>query len=82
MVCSAWAVKEVVAARQEIRDLKTAVDSRYAELAGRVNADHATMRDVLTWRAGLLAELADHFYTKSMSRHRRIRFKILQFRHN
>ena len=51
---------------REIRDLKSALDGRYTELAGRVNADHITIRDFQTWRAGLMGEMAQHFHSQQM----------------
>lgn len=56
-----WELEQIC---REIRELKTAVDGRYAELTAKVNADHITIRDLLTWRAGLLGDLTAHFYSQ------------------
>ncbi len=51
---------------KDIRDLRTSVDGRYGELAGKVTADHQLVRELRDWKAGLYTELATHFYSISM----------------
>lgn len=53
---------DIEAIGKDIKDLRAVFDGRYAELAGKVTADHQELRDIKNWRAGLLTELGKHFH--------------------
>lgn len=55
-----WDLEQI---SKDIRDLRVSFDGRYAELSGRVTADHQLLREVLNWKAGIYTELSNHFYS-------------------
>ena len=57
---------EVKRLREEMVAHRQALTNQYVELATRVNTDHLALREVLTWKAGLLSDLTTHFYPSTM----------------
>jgi ribosome-binding protein aMBF1 (putative translation factor) len=55
-----WEIESIA---KDIRELRGMFDSRYAELAAKVTADHQLIREIMNWKAGLLGELTEHFYS-------------------
>ncbi len=55
-----WDIEQI---SKDIRELRTHGEGRYAELSARVTSDHQQLREVLNWKAGIYAELAQHFYS-------------------
>jgi hypothetical protein len=53
---------EIEAIAKDIKDLRQSFDGRYAELAAKVTADHIELREIRSWKAGLLVELGQHFH--------------------
>jgi hypothetical protein len=54
-----WELESIA---KDIKELRSMFDTRYAELAAKVTADHQELRELRNWRAGLLSELGEHFH--------------------
>lgn len=51
---------------ERLQDVKQSLDGRYLALELKVAEDHEHIRQIQTWKAGMLLETLEHVYPKSM----------------